>query len=374
ESDPTTFAPLGLADNDVVPLPPVDIAVVPAPSEARYTVVTAIDLTGGTTLARQAVLGGSQTVYMSPNNLYLAAPDYGQDPVQTHITRIALGDSDLKVAAQRAVPGTLLNQFALDEFAGHLRVVITSSGPDPATEIWSQSVSLLVLDGELAQVGAVDLVEDESVQAVRFAGTTGYVVTFQQVDPLFAVDLTRPDAPRVMSALKIPGFSTYLHPWGDGRLVGLGVNADENGFTDKLKISLFDITDPYAVTELTSAVVDADDSVAMSDHRAVWADPDRGLIGFPAMSWESDRTSTSYLVYSVDDGGRAARRAILPLDSAPGYGVDPIPRGVRVGDHLYICSAAAVAVYDLSTFTEVADLTVNDLPQSDLRDHEEMVD
>jgi uncharacterized secreted protein with C-terminal beta-propeller domain len=362
EQDPATFVPLSLSGDTVVPLPPVDIAVVPSPSEARYAVVTAVDLAAGRALARQAVLGGSQTVYMSHDNLYLAAPDYSQDPVTTQVIRVALGGSDLTVAAEAAVPGTLLNQFALDEFEGHLRVVTTVNGTATATEVWTQSVSLLVLDETLTQVGAVDLVQDESVQAVRFAGATGYVVTFQQVDPLFAVDLSRPEAPRVMSALKIPGFSTYLHPWGDGRLVGLGFNADKNGFTDTLKLSLFDTVDPYAVTELTSLAVDASESAATRDHKAVWADVDRGLIGFPTTSWGEDGVSTSYLVYSVDDAGGFAPRAALPLVSTPVYGNGPTPRGARVGEHLYVCSAAAVTVYDIGTFAKVADLTVNDMP------------
>jgi uncharacterized secreted protein with C-terminal beta-propeller domain len=279
--------------------------------------------------------------------------------VTTRIVRIDLADQDLSLAAQGTVPGALINQFALDEHDGHLRVVTTVDGMDQALGAWTQRVTLRVLDAALQQVGAVELVRDESVRAVRFAATVGYVVTFKQVDPLFAVDLSRPEAPTVMSALKIPGFSSYLHPWGDGRLAGLGVNADENGWQDGLKLSMFNTADPYNVTETHALKVAADESIALNDHRAVWADLERGLIGFPAYQWSGGEQPSRYLVYSVDDAGQFSLRADLPLSYVTGYWGTPATRGVQIGDHLYVCSAAAVTVFSLATFDQVAELEIN---------------
>ena len=118
--------------------------------------------------------------------------------------------------------------------------------------------SLYVLDENLETVGEIrDLAPDESVYSARFMGDAGYFVTFRQIDPLFSVDLSDPENPKVIGELKIPGFSEYLHPYGDGRLLGIGMAVDEEAITtDGVKLSMVDISDPTDVQEMTIYVIE----------------------------------------------------------------------------------------------------------------------
>ncbi|MCL2850683.1 MAG: beta-propeller domain-containing protein, partial [Micrococcales bacterium] len=226
--DPTTFVPsLGTPGE---PLAPTDITVLPGPAGARYAVATATDVATGQRTAQQAVLGGADTVYMSAANLYMggtSAPGRmlccARAPVDevrrdttgptTALVRMSLRGKALTVEAYGHVPGQLLNQFSLDEHDNRLRVVTTATN-----DTWQDVAQLYVLGPDLRRVGMTTLATNEQVKSVRFAGTVGYVVTFRQTDPLFAVDLSDPAHPQVMSELKIPGFSAYLHPWGEGHL------------------------------------------------------------------------------------------------------------------------------------------------------------
>lgn len=370
--DPATFVPLVGGPDGTELLVPDEVTMLPSPS-ARYAVATAFDLRSGERTGQQAVLGGADTVYMSAANLYLGGTSYpqvipqpgiaedapvapldwegpqdGEGPT-TSLVRLSLTDGPLTVAAQGSVPGSLLSQFSLDEYDGRLRVVTTTQ------KGWTDSAGLYVLGPDLRQTGSVtDLAPDEQVKSVRFAGTVGYVVTFRQTDPLFAIDLSDPAHPTVTSELKIPGFSTYLHPWGADRLVGLGYAGTGTGLTGGLKLSLFDISDPYAVTEAQSLLVTGDWSEALSDHRAVFVDPERGLIGFPVSSWDRDGDVLRYLVYEVD----ATRGFTLQHDLV----VKPVGnatwpsavRATRAGDHLYVSWNGGLDVYQTVTGTLVA--------------------
>jgi len=334
-------------------------------------VATAIDVTTGTRLAEASVLGGAETVYMSADNLFLAATSwYGDVDIPeatmaaagltgdsvgsaTHIARLGL--DGLALGAEATVPGYLVNQFALDEYDGYLRVALTVEGYSDTA--WSQHASLLVLDSALQVVGSVaNLVEDETIRSVRFAENTVHIVTFRQTDPLFAVDLTDPAHPEVRSALKIPGFSTYLHPWSDGLLLGLGWDADETtGVTDGMKLTMFDVADPYDVREVTTLQVPFYESEALTDHKAVLADLGRGLIGFPVTDW--GEMTRHYLVYSYADGRFTAVADITvpEADDAPWYytGAGSV-RGLTIGEDLYVAGQGALGVYALDGFTPLA--------------------
>ena len=365
--DPATFVPQLIDDGAAAPLLPDDIHALSQP-QPRYTVVTAVDAATGARLGQQAVLAGADTTYMSQDNLYLATQPWdaklsaaqrqaaGVGDVTgaaTTIVRIALNDGELALGAQNTVPGTLLNQFTLDEHNGRLRVVT-----DYQVQ-WTQRVGLFVLDSKLKVVGKVPkLVDDESVQSVRFDGDVAYVVTFRQRDPLFAIDLSRPTKPTIMSALKIPGFSAYLHPWADGRLLGVGVDAKNDGTQTGLKLSMFDTGDPYEVTELTSKHVSGNDSEALADHKAVLVDPARGLIGFPVATWiaGSPPVRMHYAVYSysADKGFTLAKN--LNMDAA---GAADATRGVLVGDYLYLCTSARVDVFAVDSLAKTAGVALD---------------
>lgn len=368
---PETFVPNLFQRGRQAPIGVADTWLLPAPEGPRYTVVSSIDLRTGERIDSQAALGGTQHVYLSGANLYLASSEYPASPQPladyklnsptdlsnvmqtTNLARISLADGQLEAAAEASVPGGLLNQFALDEHEGNLRVAVTMEGTT-ASGAWGRYPALFVLDGSLTVVGSLpQLAVDESIQSVRFAGDLAYVVSFRQIDPLFAIDLSEPTAPKVLSELKIPGFSTYLHPWGEGRLLGLGMDASEQGAVSGLKLSMFDVSDPTAVTEETTLKVDAATAEALSNHKAVLVDMGAGLIGFSATRFDSTGEATNrYLVYRYADGTFSAvdRLPVAVSGSGDANGV----RGLTIDGFLYVASPEGVDVYTTDSLNRVA--------------------
>lgn len=368
--DPKTFVPV-LTEGDRTQATKVgDIGMLPEPSGATYTVVSSIDVSARKRVDTQSVLGGTGTVFMATDNLYLAAQDWEPSAKElaragakdlkyasvTQLARVAIAGGELSLAAQGVVPGAVLNQFALDEYQGNLRVVTSLEGENKKG--WVQRAGLFVLDAKLKPVGSISsLVTGESVRSVRFAGPVGYVVTFRQVDPLFAVDLSDAAKPRVLSALKIPGFSTYLHPWSDTQLLGLGRDVTAKGEDRGLKLSMFDITDPVNVTETTVAKVSGDDAEALSDHRAVLVDTADGLIGFAVADWGKEKLKMTYQTFRYEAGTGFVLVKKLPVVVETDGNV-PNVRGLVIGDCLYVASARGVSAYSTSGYAKVADVTV----------------
>jgi len=374
---PVTYVPTVDPGDGPHAIDPGDITIPSWVNSPSYAMVTAIDVAARAVTSEQAVLGGADTIYMSPTNLYLASTrwgyyDYSDSPTSrvtipgyedfqqetTNVVRISLGD--LTVDATAVLPGTLINQFALDEQNGYLRAVTTRTGDD-----WVQTPGLWVLDSSLTLVGSLpELVTKEQVQSVRFDGDVGYVVSFERVDPLFAIDLSDPAHPEVKSALKIPGFSSYLHPFGPQLLLGIGTDADENGRTTGLKLSMFDVSDPYDVTEVASLHIDADSTDAAYDHKAAFLDLDNGVIGFPTMSYAwtnpgGSQFSWDYHIYTWT-GSRFENQSTINLfqstdGSSPS---DTTTRAVLLGDVFYLLTSSTVDAYTLPAYTQVAHVTL----------------
>ncbi len=222
------------------------------------TVMT-IDLDRGLySVDRDAVIAAAQVVYASTSSIYIASQRYvpsldtpADVPARmtTEIHRFDASDPDRTTyRSSGSVPGFVLNQFAMSEDKGVLRVATTE---DPlwmngAQQQDSESgVSVLrEQGGRLVTVGRLGgLGKGERIYAVRFLGDTGYLVTFRQVDPLFTLDLSDPEHPRQVGELKVAGYSAYLHPIGDGLLIGVGQDATAAGIRQGPQVSLFDVSD-----------------------------------------------------------------------------------------------------------------------------------
>lgn len=170
-----------------------------------------------------------------------------------------------------SVPGSLIGQFALDAHDRVLRVASTAENWEAGG---SESV-VTTLDGrtleQLGQVGGLG--RGEQIFSVRFLGDMGYVVTFRQVDPLYALDLSDPANPREMGELKITGYSSYLHPVEDGLLLGIGQEADPDGRIKGTQVSLFDVTDPLDPIRLDQIhLTDASSEVEWDHHAFTYVD------------------------------------------------------------------------------------------------------
>ena len=336
-NDPATFVPRVGCDGDSVVMAAEDICI--SEESAQYIVVTAVRVSGeGERLSQKAVLTLGSTVYANTENLYIAGEDYGTR--ETTLLRFALNGGKLEKKAETEIEGTLLNQFSLDEHNGYLRVVVTEYGERTMTN------ALLVLDADLKVVGSLKgLAEDEQVYSVRFDGDVGYFVTFRQVDPLFTVDLSDPTKPVIQSQLKIPGFSQYLHPYGEGLLLGIGMQTDENGRTTFMKLSMFDVSDKTAVTEADVHILDQRYGEVLYNHKAVLVDVRKNLIGFAT----ADNT---YRVYGYDaENGFTLKARVAALSSHS-------TRGVYIGEYLYVVSANGVLSYRMSDFSSAGALSI----------------
>ncbi len=212
-----------------------------------------------------------------------------KESLKTIVHKISIDESNLKYQAKGSVPGRLLNQFSMDENNDRFRVATT-------IEYYSQysgmvrSNAVYVLDENLEIVGGLDeIAPDESIFSARFMGDRLYLVTFQQIDPFFVIDLSS-DTPKILGELKIPGFSNYLHPYDDDHVIGVGRDTKEigNGRVQQLgvKISLFDASDVNNPKVIDDYIVgDASThSEALNNHKAFFFDKRKNLLSIPISS------------------------------------------------------------------------------------------
>lgn len=269
--------------------------------DSRYIVVSTLNTNDKETLKTQAILGAGENVYCTTETLYATSTDYDYDSgveeifgatsSQTQIYKFDIRNFDVKYLGCGAVDGRALNQFSIDEYNGYLRIATTTGD-------WGDSLvnQLYVLDGDLNIVGLVEnMAKGETIKSVRFTGNTGYVVTFEQTDPLFVIDLTDPKAPKIKGELKIPGFSTYLHPVGDNLVLGVGVDGDENGQNGGMKVSLFDVSDPENPVECDKVTVSGNNT----DYRRVYVNS-AAYHTHKAMCWDS-ANNTMYIPYGKSE-------------------------------------------------------------------------
>jgi uncharacterized secreted protein with C-terminal beta-propeller domain len=220
----------------------------------------------------------------------------------TSIYKIGFKDGVLTYHGTADVPGTIINQFAMDEAKGYFRIATTKNPMwIPYTEGDQNQKSynnLYVLDPDLKRVGAVEhLAEGERIYSVRFMQGRAYMVTFQQVDPLFVIDVSEPTQPRVLGELKVPGFSNYLHPLDETTLIGLGKETETNQFGSVIpkgiKISLFDVADVNNPKEKATYTFNttSSDSPALYDHKAFLYSGSKNLLVIPLQVWSAGNSA-----------------------------------------------------------------------------------
>ncbi len=280
-----------------------DICIMEDVYDTSYLVASVLDTDDENTLKTEAVLGAGQNVYCTTETLYATSTEYHSGDARkaevfgltstekTQIYKFDIRNYDIKYLKNASVDGSALNQFSMDECNGYLRIATTSGN-------WGENLinQVYVLDGNLETVGLLkDIAKGERIKSVRFTGNTAYVVTFVQTDPLFVIDLTDVKAPKILGELKIPGYSAYLHPVGDGLVMGVGLDGTETGTNGGMKVSLFDVSDPTKPVEcgkFTMSGYDAED-------RRVYVDSD-AYYDHKALCWDADN-KTMYVPYSKNE-------------------------------------------------------------------------
>ena len=364
ETDPSTYVPalyLGDAKTEVAA---DDIMLLGEPGAAQYLTVSSIDVgSPAEFLDTQSILGCGSDIYCNSETLVVALTtmeetnDVSKD--KTELFRFSLKDGAVTMESQGSVPGYVLNQFSMDEYNGYFRIVTTENvthyfngGGIASAEQEKTRNHLFVLDESMNIVGSIeDLARGESIYSARFMGDTGYFVTYRQVDPLFTVDLSTPSEPKILSELKVPGFSNYLHPFGDGLLLGFGQNSDEeSGEIQGLKLSMFDTSDPAAVAEKHSELLGEKYmwSNAIGNHKAILVDSEKNLIGFPA--------ENEYMLYSYSPESGFQKIAQLTLEADGPGDMDYDLRGFYVDDVFYLYSPSGLAAFSMEDFSRISTL------------------
>jgi hypothetical protein len=328
----------------------------------------------GTAEGVAGVVAEGETAYASATSLYVATTRWPWGdalpgdviPVQdsaptTQIHRFALGgDAGTRYVSTGEVPGVVLNQFSMSEWDGVLRVALTEQDQRFGTTSDSESaVRVLREDGDrMVEIGAVTgLGRTEQIYAVRFIGDRGYVVTFRQTDPLYVIDLADPAAPRLTGELKIPGFSSYLHPIAPGRLIGIGQDADLDGRVKGAQLSVFDVSDPATPRQVATMDIGGWSDAQWDHHAFLWwpaageagASGAEGTVVVPTQQW--DGPSFMGAVIAGLDGDTLGERGRIEHPDTQGWG--PIQRSLIVDGKLVTVSPAGVMVSDLGSLGQV---------------------
>ncbi|HEY2330702.1 MAG TPA: beta-propeller domain-containing protein, partial [Acidimicrobiales bacterium] len=330
-----------------------------------------------------AIVASGQTVYASPDRLYVAttrwagtsggggivpdgaslpagssAPD-GSTSTLIHTFDIS-GKGPAGYLVSGEVRGHLLNQFSMSDDEGDLRVATTDDTADLAAAPGASSesfVTVLADDGaRLAQIGQVGgLGRGEQIQAVRFVGDRAYVVTFRQTDPLYVVDLSDPTAPGVTGELQMLGYSAYLHPLDGDLLIGIGQDADLQGHVHDdtsmygVQVALFDVSDPAHPKRLQERTIAQTTSEVGQDHHAFLYWPATGLTVVPVQGGSASGGAVGLHVTptAIDEIG-VVRQPMTPAAGGPVL-QPPIERSLVIGEHLVTYSTAGLLSSDLAT-------------------------
>lgn len=313
-------------------------------SSQQYLVITAVDLSAQAAVTDQKVLvSGADNFYVSTENIYIATENYNSDDTFTELAKFHYDSGHITGVAAGSVRGYLNNSFSLNEYNGYLRVVSTyynSSNDD-----WTEKNALTIFDESLKQVSTIDdLASGETIRSARFLGDTGYFVTFRQTDPLFRVDLSDPSSPKITGELKVSGFSSYLHFYGENLLLGIGYETDETtGETTGIKLSMFDLSDPDALNEVNRVVIPGITwAPAVDDYKSILVDAKKNLIGFYC--------DGRYFVYSYDSTNGFERMLVYDFfeDDLMDTAQYDTMRGLYIGDTLYLAGDGFVIPFDLA--------------------------
>jgi inhibitor of cysteine peptidase len=304
----------------------------------------------------------------------------------TTILKYDLKDGRITSAGTGSVRGHILNQFSMDEHDDYFRIATTVG------EVWNTvrpaKNNIYVLDNSLHTVGALeDLAPGEKIYSSRFMGDRCYLVTFKKVDPLFVIDLSVPQSPKVLGKLKIPGYSDYLHPYDETHVIGIGkdaVDASEGEVSNRgldfawyqgVKMAIFDVSDVEHPKEMYKELIGdrGTESPVLSDHRAFLFDREKGLLVLPITLAEVKGPRTSpyqqgdYVfqgayVYKVDlSSGFMLWGKVTQYDSNEVfeksgyyfYGDRSITRSLYIGNVLYTLSSTRLQANDLDTLTKI---------------------
>lgn len=284
-----------------------DIKYFPDSIEPSYLILAGLNLDCPDDAASvSGYLGSGQNVFASTRNLYVTVTSYSQsalkpvsaiglfrpaDIVNTKIYKFGLRDGRLTYLVSGKAPGTVLNQFSMDENGKYFRIATTKGNAWGSGEDASKN-NVYIFDDSMDIAGKLeDMAPGERIYSVRFIGDRAYMVTFRNVDPFFVLDLKDPRHPAILGELKIPGYSDYLHPYDENHVIGFGKDAVDiwgMSFYLGMKMAIFDVSDVRRPVEMfTEKIGDrGTDSEILRNPKALLFSKDRNLMAFPVRLME----------------------------------------------------------------------------------------
>ncbi|MHB8984798.1 MAG: beta-propeller domain-containing protein [Eubacteriales bacterium] len=362
-------------------------------------------------------LGSGEDIYASPQNLYVAVTCFRHVPRplvregspqilpepwpagqnRTKVYKFAMDGGKLVYSTSGEVPGTILNQFSMDEYNNHFRIATTVGDVWRSGEYTSKN-NVYVLDSGLKITGKIeDIAPGEKIYSTRFLGDRGYMVTFKTVDPFFVIDLKDPGDPKILGKLKIPGYSDYLHPYDENHIIGFGKDTVEIGqkgvegseprsmaFYQGMKMAIFDVTDVANPVEMFKETIGdrGTDSELLHNHKALLFSKEKNLLAFPVtvmdVAGDAIKPGTSFpeygqfkfqgaYVYDIDlSSGFKLKGRITHLSNddylkAGDYWYDSeknVQRVLYIGNVLYTLSGKYIKANGLPALGEIKTLEI----------------
>ena len=347
-----------------------DIYYIEDERSRQYLNVAAFKVDENKEVSIQSFLGMGQEIYVNESNMYITSVKYDREEVptdtntaimrvnlanpKTRIFKFKLSNANVEFKEYAEVEGRIINQFALDETGGYFRIATTSTKNNKISN------NLFVLNARLEKVGEITgIAEGENMYAVRFIKDKAYMVTYEQIDPLFVIDLSDARNPKVLGELKIPGFSNYLHPYDENHLIGIGqeteVQKNGNVKTIGLKVSLFDISNSAEPKEVSKLVIEASNvySTALYNHKAFLFIKENNTLVFPI----TISTGGKKAVYGTEVIKITPKEGIVELGRivTDENGKDwkkQVDRIVRINDNIYNICRSGIIANNLETLQE----------------------
>lgn len=299
-------------------------------------------------------------------------------------------DGSLKYNNKTKEKGSTINQFSLDEYQNNLRVAL--SGTDGSR--------IVVFDENLKKIGSTEyLSKGEKMYSTRFLGDRAYMVTYRNTDPLYAIDLSIPTSPKVLGELKIPGYSTYLRPYDENHLIGIGMETKEKVFRDSfgkvtgttaiitgMKMALFDVSDINNPVQISKTVIgdSRTTSAILTNHKALLFSKEKGLLAIPVNKYDSDfeitlntesnisdmesiytkynksYTAEGYFVYNINLTDGFKLKGIIEHEKNTrigySYGESKLLRGLWINDNLFTVSEDMIKANKLDDLSLISEL------------------
>ena len=317
--------------------------------------------------------------------------DYG---TYTYIYKFnLLEDGSIQYDKKAKEKGQTINQFSIDEYEENLRVALYNN----------EGSRIVIFNNEMEKIGETEkLAEGEKMYSSRFLGNKAYLVTYKTVDPLFVVDLSNPEKPQVLGELKIPGYSTYLHPYDENHLIGIGMQTEEKIYRDSsgrvtstaavitgMKMALFDVTDVNNPIQISDTIIgdSRTTSAILTNHKALLFSKEKQLLAIPVNNYTEDfeiesssdeyesmvksytnykkqYVSEGYFVYNINLTDGFTLKGTITHEKTKSkysyYNASRLLRGLYIDDNLYTVSEDYIKVNRLDDLQEISQLKIKE--------------